>query len=61
MPTEDKSHIINDGAIGLQYNSIPLDNTLGYNPQHLYFTSDEDIKEGLARFERAVAAVVNAE
>jgi len=46
VPTEDKSHIINDRAIGLQYNSIPLDNTLGYNPQHLYFTSDEDIKEG---------------
>ena len=42
LPTEDKSNLINDKAIGLQYNS----NTLGYNPQHLYFTSDEEIKEG---------------
>lgn len=46
LPTEDKSNLINDKAIGLQYNSIPLNNTLGYNPQHLYFTSDEEIKEG---------------
>ena len=27
LPTEDKSNLINDKAIGLQYNSIPLNNT----------------------------------
>jgi hypothetical protein len=49
LPTEDKSHIINDKLLGLQYNSIPLDNSLLYNPQHLYTTVSQDvepIKEG---------------
>ena len=49
LPTEDESHIINDKLLGLQYNSIPLDNSLLYNPQHLYITVSQDvepIKEG---------------
>tara|TARA_B110000259_G_scaffold26588_1_gene27503 strand:+ start:523 stop:1167 length:645 start_codon:yes stop_codon:yes gene_type:complete len=44
LPTEDESHIINDKLLGLQYNSIPLDNSLLYNPQHLYTTVSQDVE-----------------
>lgn len=45
LPTKEKSNILND-SLGLRYNSIPLDNSLRYSPQHLYIISDDEIKEG---------------
>lgn len=44
LPTKEKSNILND-SLGLRYNSIPLDNSLRYNPQHLYIVSDDEIKK----------------
>lgn len=46
LPTEDASHISQNALGAIFFNRIPKEKQGVFTPQHLYFTTDEEIKEG---------------